>query len=138
VDMKVTFPGGKKVNALYEGFTIKTDQPVSSGGNGDDVSPVDLFFASISTCVGYYVLIFCQTRDISTEQIEISIDMKKSSETGLIEKMVFDIQLPADFPEKYRKAVTKAADQCKVKMHLENPPSFEINATVGNPISLAS
>lgn len=138
MDMKVTFPGGKKVNAFYEGFTIKTDQPISSGGDGDDVSPVDLFFASISTCVGYYVLSFCQTRDIPAEQIELSIDMEKNSETGLIERMIFDIQLPGEFPEKYRKAVTKAADQCKVKMHLENPPSFEINATIRDPISLAS
>jgi len=26
MDMKITFPGGKKVNADYKGFMIKTDQ----------------------------------------------------------------------------------------------------------------
>ena len=26
MDMVVSFPGGKKVDAIYKGFTIKTDQ----------------------------------------------------------------------------------------------------------------
>lgn len=27
MNMQIVFRGGKKVNALYEGFTIRTDQP---------------------------------------------------------------------------------------------------------------
>jgi putative redox protein len=134
LDMKVTFPGGKKVDALYGGYTVKTDQPESNGGAGDDPSPFDLFFASIGTCVGYYVLSFCQKRDIAADQIELDIRMDKNDDTGLIGHMVFDIRLPAEFPEKYRTAITKATDQCKVKMHLDHPPTFEITARVAESI----
>ncbi len=136
--MKVIFPGGKKVDAIYDGITVKTDQPESNGGAGEAPSPYDMFFASISTCIGYYILTFCHKRDISTDRIEIAIRMEKNDTTGLVGNMVFDIQLPADFPEKYRSAITKAADQCKVKMHLEDPPSIEITASVGETMAVGS
>ncbi len=34
MDMEINFPGGKKVDAIYKGFTIKTDQPEHEGGEG--------------------------------------------------------------------------------------------------------
>ena len=50
MELTVTFPGGKKVNAEFKGFTIKTDQPQTNGGDGTAPSPFDLFLASIGTC----------------------------------------------------------------------------------------
>jgi ribosomal protein S12 methylthiotransferase accessory factor len=38
------------------------------------------------------------------------------------------IQLPWGFPEKYREAIIRAADQCTVKRHIVEPPSFEVTA----------
>ena len=46
--------------------------------------------------------------------------------TRLVDTVKLDIQLPPEFPEKYKKAVIRSADQCAVKKHFENPPSFEI------------
>ena len=33
-----------------------------------------------------------------------------------------DIVVPPEFPEKYHDALIRAADQCAVKKHMENPP----------------
>jgi ribosomal protein S12 methylthiotransferase accessory factor len=53
----------------------------------------------------------------------------------MVNKILLDIQLPPDFPEKYRAAVIRSADQCAVKKHFEQPPQFEINAiTVGEAV----
>lgn len=41
--MQVVFPGGKRVNALYKGFTIETDQSREGGGGGAAPEPFDLF-----------------------------------------------------------------------------------------------
>jgi ribosomal protein S12 methylthiotransferase accessory factor len=54
MDMVVNFPGGKKVDAIYKGFTINTDQPEKGGGEGTAPSPFDLFLSSIGTCAGFY------------------------------------------------------------------------------------
>lgn len=46
--------------------------------------------------------------------------------THLISKVSLDIHVPADFPEKYRPALIRSAEQCAVKKHLENPPKFAV------------
>jgi ribosomal protein S12 methylthiotransferase accessory factor len=40
------------------------------------------------------------------------------------------VELPPEFPERYRAAVIRSAEQCTVKKHLENPPEIEIQALV--------
>ena len=66
-EMIVTFGGGKKVNAEFNGFTIATDQAIYAGGEGAAPEPFSLFLASIGTCAGIFVLSFCQSRGIPTD-----------------------------------------------------------------------
>lgn len=127
--IKVTFAGNLKVMAEYQGFQILTDQPVYAGGDGSAPAPFDLFLASLATCAGYYVLAFCRQRGLSTEGIFLTMDMEKSPASRLIEKIKINIHLPADFPDKYKEAVIRAADQCTVKNHILNAPKFEITTT---------
>ena len=131
-EMKISFPGGLRVDAEYKGFVIKTDQPVYSGGDGSAPSPFDLFLASIAACAGYYVLAFCNKREIPTEKAAVVMKTRRNSETKRIEKISIEIQLPPEFPEKYKKAVIKAVDSCSVKAHILNPPVFEVEAKIGN------
>lgn len=125
MEMEIVFGGGKKVNAIYKNFTIKTDQPRYDGGDNSAPAPFDLFLASIGTCSGYYVLSFCQGRDIPTDGIKIILRTEKGKEK-IIDKIKIEIQLPPEFPEKYRDAVIRAVELCAVKRCIQNPPSFEI------------
>jgi len=126
--MRVCFPGGKTVAAEFRGFTVLTDQPDATGGSGSAPSPFDLFLASLATCTGYYVLAFCQKRGIPTEEIELSLTTVRNEETRMIERIEIKVHLPAGFPEKYVGACLKAASQCAVKKHLQNPPHVELTA----------
>jgi putative redox protein len=131
MDMEITFPGNKKVNANYKGFTIETDQPVGAGGDGTAPAPFDLFLASLGTCAGIYVLQFMQQRGLNTEGAGLLMDMERDPETHLVSKVKMELKLPADFPEKYTAAAMRAAELCAVKRHLDQPPAFEISATIG-------
>lgn len=128
-DIQVTFPGGKRVDALYKGFHIKTDQPVYQGGEGSAPAPFDLFMASIATCAGIYVLSFCQNRNIPTDDLTLSMRSERNRDTKRIDRISIDIHLPADFPEKYTNAVIKSVNGCAVKVHMQNPPAFEVDAS---------
>ncbi len=130
MDMKITFPGGKRVDAEYNGFTHRTDQPLDSSGENSAPQPFDLFLVSLGTCAGIYVLSFCQKRGIETADIELRQSMEFDHETHLISKIDIEIILPASFPEKYRTAVIQAAQLCTVKKHLENPPRFRLFTTI--------
>lgn len=127
MDMEIVLTGGKKVEARYKGYTIKTDQPEFAGGNNSAPSPFDLFLASIGTCAGFYVLSFCQERNIDTKEIKINLNIDRNNETKMVNNISIEIQIPSNFPEQYKKAVIKAAEQCTVKKHLLNPPEFKIH-----------
>ena len=130
MEMKIVFPGNKKVDAIYNGFRISTDQPAMSGGDGSAPAPFDLFLASLGTCAGIYVLGFCQQRGLPTEGIELTQRMHFDPVKRMIGKVDIDIHVPSDFPSQYHDALVKSASLCAVKKHMQDPPEFEIRTKV--------
>jgi len=128
--IRVKFPGELKIDVEMKGFSIPTDQPVDEGGGGSAPSPFDLFLASIAACAGFYVLSFCRERSIPTDGLGITMTTEKADGAKMIGKIALDIALPPGFPEKYVPAVTRAAELCSVKAHIQKPPVFEIRAAV--------
>jgi len=129
MEINVTLPGGKKVNAEVNGMVIQTDQPKKDGGEGAAPSPFVHFLASIGTCAGFYVLAFCQERNIPTENITLTerLEFQKTEDgKSRLSKIIIDINVPQDFPNKYYNAIVKVAEQCTVKKAILNPPPFEI------------
>ncbi len=124
--MRVWFPEGLAVEAAFDGFLLRTDQPATLGGGGSAPSPFDLFLASIGTCAGYYALRFCQARGLSTEDIGLKLTAEKDPAVKRVTKVSIEIELPPGFPERYREAIVRATDQCSVKKHLIDPPEIEI------------
>jgi ribosomal protein S12 methylthiotransferase accessory factor len=129
MEMKVRFPGGKRVTSTYKGFPVETDQPANEGGTGSAPEPYDLFLASLGTCAGVYVVYFCESRDISTEGVSMTLRFERNEESHLVETIDITIHLPPGFPEKYRKAVVRAAQMCTVKRSLVHPPEIIVSTT---------
>lgn len=128
MELTISFPGNRKVDASFKGFTIKTDQPQPKGGDGTAPAPFDLFLASIGTCGGIYVVDFCTNRGISLENVRLVQTMKRDPESGMITAVNLRIELPKDFPDKYKDPLIRAVDLCTVKKHIMNPPVFTIEA----------
>ena len=126
MEMIIDFPSGARVDAHFGEFTVKTDQPPMGGGEGSAPTPFAVFLSSLGTCAGIYVLGFCRQRGLSTDGIRIVQRMYSNPMTGLVGKIDLEIQVPPEFPEKYRPALIRSADQCAVKKHFEDPPTFEI------------
>lgn len=123
--MEINFPGGKKIDAHFKGFTINTDQSENDGGEGSAPTPTFLFFASLGTCAGLYALNFCEKRKIDTAKLKLELNFESDQKTRMVKKIVMKLTLPPNFPEKYRPAIVKAMDLCYVKKHLQEPPVFE-------------
>jgi ribosomal protein S12 methylthiotransferase accessory factor len=130
MEMTVTFPGGARVDAQFGPHLIRTDQPPDAGGEGSAPAPFSLFLASIGTCAGIYVLGFCRQRGLSTDGVRVLQRVSADPRTGMVDKVEIDIQVPPGFPGKYHEALIRAANQCAVKKHLENPPRFEVRTVV--------
>ena len=134
MEFRITLDGGKKVSAhLPDGHTLLTDQPADAGGEGSAPSPYLVFLAAIGTCAGVYVEDFCSHRGIPTAGISLSQKAEFThDEDGRrrLAKVSLTIHLPAEFPEKYRNAVVKAAELCAVKKAIMSPPDFEVSAAI--------
>jgi len=128
MSMQITFPGGMAVDASYRGHTIHTDQPRAAGGEGSGPTPFDLFLVSIGTCAGYYALRFCRERGLDTTGLGLSLETEWDEGREHLAAVRIEIELPPAFPVKYRAAVVRAAEQCKVKRQLQAPPRFAVAA----------
>ncbi|MBF0566431.1 MAG: OsmC family protein [Nitrospirae bacterium] len=139
MEIKITFPGGKRVTAEFsgsgetDGMKVETDQPVKYGGDGSAPEPFKIFLASIGTCAGIFILGFCQKNGIPTDNISLVQRHEYESEgpgKSRLSRLVIDIVVPKDFPAKYHDALIRVADQCAVKKAIMSPPEFLINMVV--------
>ncbi len=125
MDVHVTFPGGKRVDAKVGDYLLHTDQPPELGGEGSAVAPFEMFLASMATCAGIYVLGFCQARKLSTEGLGLTQRYEVDPVTKLPSRVTLEITLPTGFPEMYRGAIVRAAESCKVKKTIAAQPRLE-------------
>ena len=126
MEILIEFPGGSRVDAHFQGFTVPTDQPPTASAP----TPFAVFLSSIGTCAGIYVLGFCSKRGLPSEGIRILQRVHTDPLSGMVGRIDLEIQVPAGFPEKYRDALIRAAELCAVKKHLEHPPAFNVTTQV--------
>ncbi len=130
MEMEIVFPGGQRVDAIIgDGLRVVTDQ------DGSAPAPFGLFLASIGTCAGIYVLSFCQQRGLPSQGIRIVQRSHRDPITRMVNHIELDIQVPPDFPDKYRDALVKSAELCAVKKHLEHPPTFDVHTSVREAVA---
>jgi ribosomal protein S12 methylthiotransferase accessory factor len=127
--IQVSFSGGKRIQAKVGEFTIQTDQPLKYGGEASAPAPFDLFLASLATCAGIYAWNFCESRKLSTEGMDLSMEHISDEKKKMIVKIIFRLTLPDDFPEKYRSGIVRAMELCAVKRHMQETPDFSIELT---------
>lgn len=126
MEMEISFPGGQRVDAEFNGFMVRTDQPPEMGGQGTAPEPFQYYLASLATCAGIYVLGFCQARGIGTQGLKLRQKAEWDEDKKRLLKVGIEIHLPDGFPDKYRRAVTRVADLCAVKKSILDPPEFSI------------
>jgi putative redox protein len=129
-EMIIDFPGGARVDAHVGPYTIKTDQPQMGGGTGSAPTPFSLFLASLGTCAGIYVLGFCRQRNLPAEGIHLMQRIESDPITHMVAGVSLEIHLPPGFPEKYKDALIRSAEQCAVKKHLEKPPKVAVTTVM--------
>jgi ribosomal protein S12 methylthiotransferase accessory factor len=122
--LDVVFPGGQRVDVRIREFVIATDQSVKAGGEASAPQPFDLFLASMAACAGIYALRFCQSRNLSTRGLALSMLWDSDEKHSIQARATLQLHLPEGFPEKYREGIIRAMDLCAVKKQIENTPKF--------------
>lgn len=122
--IRVSFPGGQRVDATIGAFTVATDQPPEYGGGASEPAPFDFFLVSIATCAGIFALKFCQARKLSTDGLDLTMEWQGHKTDPSLASCRLILKLPRGFPDKYRDGIVKAMDLCAVKRTIQSPPGF--------------
>ena len=72
MEIKVNFLDKLRLEARFDDFTVVADQPIRYKGDGSAPGPFDYFLASSALCAAYFVKLYCETRNIPTDNIRLS------------------------------------------------------------------
>ncbi|MEN0104987.1 MAG: OsmC domain/YcaO domain-containing protein [Pseudomonas sp.] len=126
MEIKVNFLDNLRLEAKFDDFTVVADQPIRYKGDGSAPGPFDYFLASSALCAAYFVKLYCQTRDIPTENIRLSQNNIVDPENRYQQIFKIQVELPADISAKDRQGILRSIDRCTVKKVVQAGPEFII------------
>ncbi|WAG77676.1 OsmC domain/YcaO domain-containing protein [Metapseudomonas furukawaii] len=126
MEIKVNFLDNLRLEAKFDDFTVVADQPIRYKGDGSAPGPFDYFLASSALCAAYFVKLYCQTRDIPTENIRLSQNNIVDPENRYNQIFKIQVELPADISAKDRQGILRSIDRCTVKKVVQTGPEFII------------
>lgn len=115
-----------KVEATFDDYTIIADQPIRYKGNGQAPGPFDYFLASSAMCAAYFVKVYCQARNIPTEDIRITQNNIVDPENRYKQTFHLQVELPESISAHDREGILKSIDRCTVKKVIQEGPEFKI------------
>lgn len=126
MEIKVNFLDNLRLEAKFDDFTVIADQPIRYKGDGSAPGPFDYFLASSALCAAYFVKLYCQTRDIPTDNIRLSQNNIVDPENRYQQIFKIQVELPADISDKDRLGILRSIDRCTVKKVVQAGPEFVI------------
>lgn len=128
MEIKVNFLDKLRLEAKFDDFTVVADQPIRYKGDGSAPGPFDYFLASSALCAAYFVKLYCDSRNISTEHIRLSQNNIVDPENRYKQIFKIQVELPTDISEKDRQGILRSIDRCTVKKVVQTGPDFVIEA----------
>ena len=126
MEIKVNFLDNLRLEAKFDDFTVVADQPIRYKGDGSAPGPFDYFLASSALCAAYFVKLYCQTRDIPTENIRLSQNNIVDPDNRYNQIFKIQVELPAEISDKDRQGILRSIDRCTVKKVVQTGPEFVI------------
>jgi len=126
MEIKVNFLDKLRLEARFDDFTVIADQPIRYKGDGSAPGPFDYFLASSALCAAYFVKLYCDTRDIPTENIRLSHNNIVDPHDRYKQTFKIQIELPADISDKDRQGILRSIERCTVKRVVQTGPDFII------------
>ncbi|WP_016855354.1 OsmC domain/YcaO domain-containing protein [Halomonas smyrnensis] len=131
MEIKVNYLDNLRLEAKFDDFTVISDQPIRYKGDGSAPGPFDYFLASSAMCAAYFVKVYCNARDIPTENIRLSQNNIVDPENRYKQIFKIQVELPEDLSDKDRQGILRSIERCSVKRVVQNVPEFQIE-TVEN------
>ncbi|WP_252106885.1 MULTISPECIES: OsmC domain/YcaO domain-containing protein [unclassified Halomonas] len=126
MEIKVNYLDNLRLEAKFDDFSVISDQPIRYKGDGSAPGPFDYFLASSAMCAAYFVKVYCNARNIPTDNIRLSQNNIVDPENRYKQIFKIQVELPEDISEKDREGMLRSIDRCTVKKVVQTGPEFQI------------
>ncbi|MBC9072049.1 OsmC domain/YcaO domain-containing protein [Thauera sp. CAU 1555] len=126
MEIKVNFLDKLRLEAKFDDFTVVADQPIRYKGDGSAPGPFDYFLASSALCAAYFVKLYCDTRNIPTDNIRLSQNNIVDPENRYKQIFKIQVELPEDISAADRQGILRSIERCTVKKVVQTGPEFVI------------
>jgi uncharacterized OsmC-like protein len=124
--LTISWTGGVALAVQVRGHRLTVDQPVEEGGEDRGITPVEMFVASLGTCIAYYAVRFCRRHNISTEGLAVRAEWSYREQPHRIGAIRVGVDLKGEWDAGLKERLQKVVEGCTVHHSLTHPPEIAI------------
>ena len=122
---------GDHYTTVVRGHRIETDQPLTTEGTDEGPTPVELFVASLASCVAHYAGRYLDRHHLPGDDLRVSAHFTKApGPTARIGTLCLRLMVPGLPPERAA-GLLAVARHCTVHNTLGAPPEVTFDLTTG-------
>ncbi|MFF0655793.1 OsmC family protein [Micromonospora tulbaghiae] len=124
----VWFAAGESYAFTVRGHQMLVDQPPESGGGDAAPTPVELFVASLATCVAFYAGRYLTRHGLDRDGLGVSVTYRMAAgRPARVADIRLSLRLPRGFPQARTQALLAVASHCTVHYSLTSPPAVTVD-----------
>ena len=127
--MVISWVEGVRLAAEVRNHRVLVDQPLEEGGQDQGVTPVEMFIASLGTCIGSYAVRFFQRHKIPTSGLKIGMEWSYAEQPHRIGTLTSRVYLPIKLDLAMRERLQKVMEGCTVHNSITIAPTVSIQIT---------
>lgn len=128
--------GGDRYAVQVRGHELIIDQPADAGGTDTGPTPVELFVASLASCVAHYAGSFLARHHICHEGLRVDTSWQMSLDRpARVASVTLRITPPPALPPERLPAMLAVARACTVHNSLERTPDVSIEVAEAKVVS---
>jgi putative redox protein len=132
--MTIAWVTGVQLAVEARNHRVVVDQPLEEGGQDQGITPVELFIASLGSCIGYFAVRFCQRHKIPTAELRVTMGWDYAEQPHRVGSIRTRVELPAALDGAMKDRLQKVLEGCTVHHSITIAPRIFIQiGTAGGP-----
>jgi uncharacterized OsmC-like protein len=111
--------------------TIVCDQPETSGGFDEGMTPPELMLASLGSCADYYAAQYLRKQGLASKGTRVRVTAGKATGPARLDNFNIEVSLPVLVGAEHRAGVEEAVQRCLIHNTLLHPPRITIDIEDG-------
>jgi len=125
--ISIRHEGDYKFRLKCREHELIADLPHAGGGSDAGPTPPEYLIAALGSCVGVYVVDYCQRTGIPYHGMQIDLKWEDGKAPSRIAAIEVSVTLPEGVPDEHREKLHRVAEACKVHNTLMNSPKVSIS-----------